>query len=212
MNNDDKYEYRHADGSRFCHPKGDPRYVAPDAGAMTGGIDAETVERWVQDISFALHGFDNGHRSFEDMLRLGLKRFPLPALARQSLPASGEVEHANLEIIAEQVRGATRATFGAMQKAYAWHVIDITISAFVGKIESAALTPVTSHADAGDEWRPIATAPNTGQFLGGRWDDGIWRAGVLSTHIYPFTHWRPLPAAPRNLSPRAASSEGGDRG
>ena len=176
-------------------------------------------------------------------------------LARQSLPASGEVGRVNLEAIAEQVRGATRATFGAMQKAYAWHVIDITISAFVGKIESAALTPVTSHAggevervaramyervirstgknqswdkDSDEIERGIylddaraaiaALAPATSHADAGEWVPDPRTVDVIIAEMdchtanmsgRELTKYIRLRSAIRNLSPPAASSEGG---
>ena len=98
MTNDDKYEYRHADGSRFCHPKGDPRYVALDVGTMTGGIDAETVEQIRRDARRALPERRAPHSWHVIDLTIDAA---IAALARQSLPASGGID---AETVAQALR------------------------------------------------------------------------------------------------------------
>lgn len=63
----------------------------------------------------------------------------------------------------------------------------------------ATLTTSSDRASQGEGWLPIETAPHAMHVLACRFDDaaGEWvSAVVLSPPIYPFTHWRPLPAPP----------------
>ena len=231
MTNDDKYEYRHANGSRFCHPKGDPRYVAPDAGTAAGGIDAEMVAqvdreaaakfgRYVGRLSArdAQHILDGTWDVTEDVQSFARHR----ALARQSLPSAHPFVGTTFETRAERAARQSLPVSGEVERAYRSGYVDSSNDrrafgdkwgrAFVDAVESAwaaykaraALTPVTSHADAG-EWVPDARTVEACAVVAERRteprNDDEWWDGYDGGR-------KDAALAIRNLSPRASSSKG----